>query len=86
LWCSLFVFPLLDWQRVMLKAWQKALADPELGKMSRDEASQRMKLILGLYVAGHRSSEEVAKDLAALQSDWVEAGLKTVEAVLGRRT
>ena len=47
LWWSQFVFPFLDWQRVMLTAWQKALKDPTFAKLPEDELRRRMKLVLG---------------------------------------
>ena len=89
LWWSQFVFPFLDWQRVMLTAWQKALKDPTFAKLPEDELRRRMKLIWGLYLEGHRFREELGEDILNWQSDLVEAWLEIAKGVTGsveRRT
>jgi hypothetical protein len=89
LWWSQFVFPFLDWQRVMLTAWQKALEDPTFAKLPEDELRRRMKLAWRLYLEGHRFREELGDEVVNWQSDLVEAWLEMIKGVTGsveRRT
>jgi hypothetical protein len=89
LWCSLFVFPFLDWQRVMLTAWQKALKDPTFAKLPEEDLRRHLKLLLELYLEGRRFRHELGEDMVEWQSDWVEASLEILKGVAGsveRRT
>ena len=89
LWCSLFVFPFLHWQRAMITAWQKALKEPTFAQVSEEELRRRAKLLLGLYLEGHQFRQELGKDVLDWQSDWVEAWLEILKGVAGsveRRT
>ena len=88
-WCSLFVFPFLDWQRVMLMAYHKALQDPEFAKLPEAEAQRRAGLLLQLYLEGSKARQELGDELLDWQSDWAQGYLKVLEGVLGsfeRRT
>jgi hypothetical protein len=88
-WCSLFVFPFLDWQRVMLMAYHKALQDPEFAKLPEAEAQRRAGLLLQLYLEGSKARQELGDELLDWQSDWAQGYLKVLEGMLGsfeRRT
>lgn len=89
LWCSLFVFPFLDWQRVMLMAYHKALEDPEFAKLPEEEAQRRAGLLLRLYLESSQARQELGDEMVNWQSDWAQGYLKVLEGVLGsfeRRT
>jgi hypothetical protein len=83
LWCSLFVYPLLDWQRVMLTAWYKALADPAFGKLPEEELRRRAKLYQELYLEGMQFRHDMAEAARKWQSDWAQASLEMLKGVSG---
>jgi hypothetical protein len=81
MWCSLFVFPFLDWQRVMLTAWHKALSDPGFAKLSEEEVRTRAKLYLGLYLEGMQFRHDLAEAGRKWQSDWAQVSLEMLKGV-----
>jgi hypothetical protein len=85
----MFVFPLLNWQQVLLTAWKNALHDPTFAKLPEEELRRHLKLLFEAYLEGRRFRHELGEDVLEWQSDWVEAWLEMVKGVTGsveRRT
>lgn len=81
--CSLFVFPLLDWQRVMLKAYQEMLNDQKWAELTHEEAKRRGTFLLKAYLEVTKSRQERGQHMLAWQSDLVHGYLQMLEGVLG---
>lgn len=79
---SLFVLPLLDWQRALLKAYQKALADPAWLERWEEDAKSRAGLLMEAYLESSKSRQEFGEQWVAWQSDLVRGYLETLDGVL----
>lgn len=82
LFTALFVLPLLDWQRAILKAYQDALQDPKWPERWDEEAKDRGKVVLEAYLHFSKSQEELGKQWLAWQSDLARSCLETLDGVL----
>lgn len=79
---SLFVLPLLNWQRAILRAYQEALEDPAWRERWEEDAKSHARHLIEAYLDYGRSRPDFGKQWVAWQSDLVRGCLETLDGVL----
>ena len=79
-----FLVPFLEWQRALLKSYQKTLQDPSFRQAWGDHAKTLAKAVMASYLDASRSEREPGERLVAMQSDLINAYLEALEGVLRR--
>jgi hypothetical protein len=79
---AICLLPFLEWQRALLKCYQKALEDPTFRQVAGEQAKAFAKALMASYLDFSRSEPEPGRRLVALQSDLINGYLEAVERVL----